>query len=555
MKEKIKANIHNRFDIMKTDIRTGKTEQVGYAENIVLNQIYTRLCARNTYFVNIHYGTGTGTLDASRTSLFTHKGTRTAINDEINKALPMSSWRRKIVLNPEEEVGTIFTEVGIAFGSTASNLVTHAQIRDMNGNVVSITKTAFDVLTIYGTIYVTFSTNNAKLGLCSLPDNNPLVNYLIGGTTFPACNFRVGTIVAETRDTMPTVMRLPSVGNTASVSWTADAGNKKMTTNLIRFGVTEVNDHLTEIGFGQNDMNGIARLLLPATGVYAGLPLEGVPVGSGDGVKRKWVLPSRNIKQDSLVVKVDGSTVPNYIKEEIFVSVGDKLQFLGGGLPQTGYGVTTTPDGLTVIAVNPTTAPFITFYDKIDGVWMKQPEPSGGGLPNHGNDVTTTPDGNTVIAVNPTTAPFITFYDKIDGVWTKQPEPSGGGLPGNGNGVTTTPDGLTVIAVHAVSPFITFYDKIDGVWTKQPEPSGGGLPGNGNGVTTTPDGLTVIAVNSATAPYITFYDRPKAWTEITFDTPPADGAVITADYTVNGIHKTNQRVIDCQMTIQFGEPD
>jgi len=51
---------------------------------------------------------------------------------------------------------------------------------------------------------------------------------------------------------------------------------------------------------------------------------------------------------------------------------------------------------------------------------------------------------------------------------------------------------------------------------------------------------------------------------ITFDTPPALNVVITADYrytcaitadyTVNGIHKTSTRVIDVTLTIQFGIP-
>lgn len=69
---KMNVNIHNRFDIWSKNIETGEEKQLGYAENIVLDQMYTRLCARSSYFVNIHFGTGTGTLSASRTSLFTH---------------------------------------------------------------------------------------------------------------------------------------------------------------------------------------------------------------------------------------------------------------------------------------------------------------------------------------------------------------------------------------------------------------------------------------------------------------------------------------------------
>jgi len=131
MKAQAKVNIHNRFDIEIRDAKTGKLKQKAYAENIVLDQMYTRLCARSAYFVNIHFGTGTGTLSASRTSLFTHLGTKTAVNDAQSKALPTSWWRQKIVLNPEEYIGSALSEVGIAYGSTSTNLVTHALIKDM----------------------------------------------------------------------------------------------------------------------------------------------------------------------------------------------------------------------------------------------------------------------------------------------------------------------------------------------------------------------------------------------------------------------------------------
>jgi len=135
LKAKIDTKIHNRFDVFFKNIETGIEKQIGYAENIVLDQIYTRLCGRTPYFVNIHFGTGAGTPSAERTTLFTHLGTKTAINDAQSKALPISYWRQKIVLNPNEYVGSVLTEVGIAYGATNTNLVTHAMIKDMNGNV------------------------------------------------------------------------------------------------------------------------------------------------------------------------------------------------------------------------------------------------------------------------------------------------------------------------------------------------------------------------------------------------------------------------------------
>ena len=96
------VNIHNRFDIEVRDSITGKLKQKAVAYNIVLDQMYTRLCAGvNTYPTNIHFGTGNESISAERTSLFAHLGTKSAITDELIKAFPVSKWKRKIVLNPE----------------------------------------------------------------------------------------------------------------------------------------------------------------------------------------------------------------------------------------------------------------------------------------------------------------------------------------------------------------------------------------------------------------------------------------------------------------------
>ena len=56
MNIKVQPKIHNRFDIYKKNVVTGEEKQVGYAENIVLDSMWSRLCSGSTYFVNIHYG-------------------------------------------------------------------------------------------------------------------------------------------------------------------------------------------------------------------------------------------------------------------------------------------------------------------------------------------------------------------------------------------------------------------------------------------------------------------------------------------------------------------
>lgn len=234
MKPEIKTSFHNRFDIYKTNAETGETVQIAYAQNIVLDAMWTRLCNFTTYFANIHYGTGMGTLSTSRTSLFTHLGTKIATDDVLTRTLPTASWRRKIVLNPEDNVGAVLTEIGIAYGSASSQLVTHALLRDMNGNVVSITKTAVDLITIYATVYVTFSTSSDSMVICGMPDSNPLMNYFIGGSGIGTCYFFMGEMDAVATKFAKGIIYTTTLGNTVGISWIADVANRKMTTSTPR---------------------------------------------------------------------------------------------------------------------------------------------------------------------------------------------------------------------------------------------------------------------------------------------------------------------------------
>ena len=49
------VKIHNRFDIVLQNIETNEIRR-GYAENIVLDRMYTRLVNFSPYFSYIHFG-------------------------------------------------------------------------------------------------------------------------------------------------------------------------------------------------------------------------------------------------------------------------------------------------------------------------------------------------------------------------------------------------------------------------------------------------------------------------------------------------------------------
>ena len=475
-----KVNIHNRFDIHIDNIETGEHREVT-AYNIVLDQMWTRLCGGSSYFVNIHFGIGTGTPIASRTSLFSHLGTKTAVDVEQVKALPVSRWKRKVVLNPEEFVGQTITEVGIAFGSTASNLVTHAMLKDSEGNPISITKSDTDVVTIFATVFVTIN-NQTGVSMIGMPSGNQLINYLVGGTAAPTGSFGL----------LPFIGAYSQLGSTATVTWTSDVPNKKRKTNVPRFGISDGNGHAKVLEF-----TNLFNVEFPTSGIFTGQPYIGVSVGTGDGVKTKFTLPSANIRQASLALKIADVVVSNYTKKMLlkdFTKVKNPDALPTGD----GQGVALTPDGL-VMAVAHDISPFITTYDWVGGAWVKRPNP----------------------AVLPTSS---------------------------GQGVALTPDGLIMAVAYYSSPFITTYDWVEGAWIKRPNPAV--LPtSSGQGVSLTPDGL-VMAVGHSYSPYVTTY-KALPFTEVTFDSPPT--GAITADYIVDGVHKTDQYVIDVSFSIQFGE--
>jgi len=663
MEVKQKINIHNRFDVEVRDVDGNlKQEATGY--NIVLDSMYNRLCGGNSYFDYIHFGTGTGTPVASGTSLFTHLGTKIGVNEEQVKAIPNSSWKQKIVLAPEEYVGDTITEVGIAYGSSSSYLVTHAMLKDSEGNPISITKTSTDVITIYATIFVTFDTSIPELTYTGMPNGNELVNYLIGGSSAPTGSFGLNECVAP-------YVRL---GSTSYASWTSDVANKKRKTDVKRFDINTGNGNVLAIDFGD-----MFALELPATGIFSGQPYVDVPIGTGDGAETVFEIPSYNIQSGMLDIKIDGIATTAFTS---LIETGGATDLIRPpNMPGYGYSVSLSSDR-TVLAVGTyNDSPYVKVYDWDNG-WTERPAPPN--MPSYGDSVSLSSDG-TVLAVGTyDRSPYVKIYDWDNG-WTERATPpnmpsygkavslSSDGtvlavgtihisphvkvydwnagwteratppnMPGYGDSVSLSSDG-TVLAVgtYYKSPYVKIYDWDNG-WTERPAPpnmpsyvysvslSSDGtvlavgthdrspyvkiydwdngwteratppnMPGYGDSVSLSSDG-TVLAVGTYNdSPYVKIYDWDNGWTEratppnmpsygkavslssdgtvlavgtyhrspyvkvydytiqekttIDFTTPPAIGEAITADYTVKGIHKTDQYVVDISFAIQFGE--
>lgn len=488
-----KVNIHNRFDIEVKDIVTGEVTMYE-AKNIVLDAMWSRLVNFQTYFVNIHYGTGTGTFAASRTSLFTHKGTRTATTHETVKELPTSRWVRKIMLAPEEEVGTVFTEVGVAYGSTNTNLVTHAAIADAEGNPITLTKTDTQVLTIYATIFIVLGAADAMYGgkvrWVTPLANNELLSYLMGAS-YPSIYFWTGRVPYEGNGTI--LSELGLAGLTTVANWVKDAPNKKVTTPVRRFDVSTGNGMVYEIGVGaSNSASGTFRAVMPVAGVYTGKAITGEAIGTGDGSKTGFN-PTWNYGQ-SLTIKADGvavnagdyTTVPVKKDTDIFIYLDPQL--LSGSSPTMPLRYITTP-GLGNLVV-----------------------PAGG----------------------------ITI-----------------GIDTGGRGGSSPVDRIVASGLSSAgAQTIPLHGSNNSDFSNSVFIANGATTANSASATTVSFTKTTYRYYTLTFPQATFTQVQllSADDQITFDTAPALGVAITADYTVDYIPKDTNHVLDLQCSIQYGEP-
>ena len=202
-------NIHNKFDIEVIDAKTGKIKQQAQGFNIVCDNLWNYLCRSNfanklNYFKCILYGSGTGTPSVNDVNLFTYEGGKICYNNSAGDSSSFSddgitgceyykdithcwiSCKRSIQLSESEAVGVNITEVGIGSKNTVNSnaLCTHAMLQDMNGNPISILKTNTDIINIYATIYVHWSSNQIDIFKPWYYNNNKAGSFraLICGT-------------------------------------------------------------------------------------------------------------------------------------------------------------------------------------------------------------------------------------------------------------------------------------------------------------------------------------------------------------------------------------
>ena len=433
-------NLHNKFEIEVVDIKTGKVKQKETIYNIVVNQMFTRLCAGNTYFTGISYGTGTGTPDVSRTGLFTYLGHKAADIIETKKDFVNNEFfiRKRIQIMPEEHVGSYLTEVGVAYG-TGNSITTHALITDSEGHPISIYKTDLDVINIYATVYIDpqFSDPNIRLR------DGLFMNYILAQNTslFTTCG----------------VTAYPSIGDAfnsnqaLASSFTADTANKRRTSGVMRFTINQANWPILQFR-----LNGdVAHIFMPIQGAYERKSRTRL-LGMGDGVKTKFALPDYDVDLASVQMFLGDTAEMGFVAERIQSVPWSKMN-VDTGLAVTGNGVSYSPDGQHV-AVAHLSGQGISFYywNSTNGRYERLPNVDTG-LAGTGNGVSYSPDGQHV-AVAHAGGQFISFYywNSTNGRYERLPNVDTG-LISTGFGVSYSPDGQHVAVAHAGGQGISFY--------------------------------------------------------------------------------------------------
>lgn len=303
-----KVKLHNRFDIFIENVGDREKRQIAQAENIILTRLLsTALGLTSTsrgFFSYICFGTGTGELSAARTTLFSYLGAKAVVESpgadfsHFNDGYISRTCYCQIL--ETENVGSVLTEVGVGTDSAAIN--THAMLKDMNGNPVSITKTNVDIITIYATVYAYFSIPGYDSGHYRplFDDENSeysLLRYIVGQYSYLNAGlirhwFLIWSnpLLAEdsANNDQPANGGYYAFYETGMFSY--DGANKKLIlANAKRLAAADFNTNgIRAVAFGRSNNSGIKKLGMVfdilGCSAWAGTQITGESIGIGDGV-------------------------------------------------------------------------------------------------------------------------------------------------------------------------------------------------------------------------------------------------------------------------------
>jgi hypothetical protein len=297
----VKASIHNRFDIEVVDAKTGEVKQKAYAENVILDAWWDAVFSvtSSTYSAAqfILIGGGQGIPSHTDTDLFRRIGKATNKTISFGFSNNTTYYRtRHAYISETEYVGETITEIGLAGIDHNATLTTHAMLKDMNGNQISIYKTDTDIINFYATVFVHLSSRKFGNGGIDMlrfggelestssdyNTNSGLLSWASGFSTFPSLIFGIGkSSTAFMTDY-----------NQSGVDVTREKISKTITCTSSRLSVNDENGEKTSCWVlelqGQNKYNN-SKLYLPSIEFvvggdwYPGTLISKETIGEGDG--------------------------------------------------------------------------------------------------------------------------------------------------------------------------------------------------------------------------------------------------------------------------------
>lgn len=320
---KFNASIHNRFDIEVIDAETGEIKQKAQAENVICTNYWKYLFySQSTYIYYICFGSGEGIPSESDTTLFSFLGSgfmgskrNTKIDDETY------SFRGGIQLSETVAVGETITEVGLS-PSNSNAIVTHAMLKDMNGNQIGIAKTDTDIINIYATVFLHIPSSALK-GI-TFTEVNPEKEY-----DFFRAIAGLGIYLRPTAFSWQTRV-YNTAGNTQNLSAFTQTTNPTSANKAVSFIIPRIAVGSGNLAGGISEIEIVGYygsmeqiISIPVTSEwYPGSNIVGESIGTGDGTTTAFAtdfvhatnatIYVNGVAQSGVTV-TDASTVTNNI--------------------------------------------------------------------------------------------------------------------------------------------------------------------------------------------------------------------------------------------------
>lgn len=506
----VNASIHNRFDIEVVDAKTGEVKQKAYAENVILDNWWTALTETDYDQYRTHtggpatgivFGSGSGTPSSSDTDLFARFG-YAASTDSGTWGAPSKScysMTKKVSLSETQYVGSVFTEIGLCSSYIPySNgnpyfrkTTTHAMLKDMNGNQISLTKTDTDILNVTATVFLHWKEDGYGDGSTKVSASAMKQWYTSGWSAHFLFRFLAGVEYKENLSSAAAYNIYPSVS--------------KKTDNAVSCQLSDDGKSISIVGTripvgGSNRCAKYATICCSGKAEYA--PFIIIEAG-GEAIPRSQIKGETVATADG--TKTEFSTKFPYAKNaKIYVN---GVEQASGVSVTDGFTISESP-GAYLVAVDENSELGNLIYSQFP------PSGSSGTYAYWGSDTNLLiPSDHIVCYYNPN-------YKEIG--WNKvvAEETTCSVYVKDGVGGDWVSTSKTITGEKKNYPFM----KIKfGTW----------------------DFYYVSDI------YV--YTDDNTINNIHFDEPPAAGAIITADYFTETIAKDENHVFDLSLTIQLGE--